>query len=95
MAEEKKIEYIVVSTKDLSYEELDPKLREAVESGAAKCAICKGEITRDNIAVVYSEKGLTWFICSSCPGSLRATFLSERGPSFVLVGLDERDAVKV
>ena len=89
-----KVVRVKVISREISYDELEPKIRELIESGAMRCAICKGPIGKDNIGVVFSEDDLTWAICTSCPGTLRTTFLPERGMRLV-VGLDERDAVKL
>ena len=89
-----KVVRVKVVSREIPYDELEPKIRELIESGAMRCAICKGPIGKDNIGVVFSEDDLTWAICTSCPGALRTTFLPERGMRLV-VGLDERDAVKL
>jgi len=89
-----KVVRVKVVSREVPYEELEPRIRELIESGAMRCAICKGPIGKDNIGVVFSEDALTWAICTDCPGTLRTTFLPEGGMRLV-VGLDERDAVKL
>ena len=89
-----KVVRIRVTSEEIPYEDLEPKIWELVEAGALRCAICKGPIRKDNISVVFSEGELTWAICTSCPGTLRSTFLPEGGMRLI-VGLDERDAVRL
>jgi len=91
---EGKVVRIKVVSKEISYEELEPRIKELIESGALRCAICKEPINKDNIAVVFSEDDMTWAICTACPGTLRSTFLPEGGTR-IIVGLDERDAVRL
>jgi len=90
-----KIGRVYVRSLEIDYEDLEPELRELIEKGEVRCAICKRTITKEDIGIVYSEDGTTWIICRSCPGTLRTTFLSERGPRFTGVELAEEDAVKL
>lgn|GEM_PF-5258947 len=90
----KTVERIDVTVRTVKLEDLEPEILNAIRSGERWCAICKSPITEENVAVVYIEDGWTWFICDNCPGTLRTTFLTEKGPSFVIVALDKRDAVK-